>query len=192
MSVARWTAAAIVASLCVGCTASSSSPASPTPAPTISDPSMGDAPHPGSYFNLSEEDALDYIGDLIDRSQEAIRAGDLGVLKDVYTLDGPAGRAAEATIVRDFRNRWINATEVELVRTRILSIDSQLAVFEIVRLVRPCVYDFNTNLDMTEDGRERREVVKVFMADEYLNWRLDREVVMRSAPTGEPAPCPPR
>jgi hypothetical protein len=112
-------------------------------------------------------------------------------MKDIYTRDGAMGRAAASTVARDYRNGWINATETEIVRREIVSIDSQLAVFDMVRIVRPCVHDFNSNLDMTPDDRERREVVRIFMADEFLNWRLDREEISRSVPTGERVDCPP-
>jgi hypothetical protein len=165
---------------------------SPEPSPSPSPSTSSGAPHPGTYFNLTEEDALNYIGYLMDRAGEAVHAGDLGALQEIYTEDGPARRHVAGTIIRDFQNGWINSTDVEVVRTRVLRITSQLAVFEQVRLVRPCVYDFNTNLEAGRDHHELRQVVTVYMADEFLNWRIDREMVGRSEPTGQRVPCPPK
>ncbi len=165
--------------------------ADPSPQPAPSPSASSGAPHPGTYFNLTEADAVNYIGYLMERSQEAVQAGDLGALQDIYTRDGPARGDVAATIIRDFRNGWINSTEVEVVRSRVRHIDSQLAVIEQVRLVRPCAYGFNSNLDATPDNREMRQTVTVYMADEFLNWRIDREVVRRSEPTGQRVDCPP-
>ena len=178
--------------IAAACTPSVTDRAEPTPAASPSAaPSASLPPNPVLYFNLSEADALDYLAHLQARALEALRGGDLGDMKDVYTRDGAAGRAAAAAVIEDFRNKSVNATEIDVLRTEIVSIGSQLAVFDVVRIVRPCVYDYDTNLSTTEDDRERREVARVYMADEKLNWRLDREVVRRSAPTGERVPCPP-
>ena len=191
----RWIRLAVVAIAAVtvaGCSSDPDRSLEPTAAPsaTPSPPSGGSVEAPTVLFNLSEADALDYVEDLIVRAEEALQEGNLGALKDLYTEDGPARREAAAAILRDFRNGWVNDTEIEVERTRIVSIESRLAVFEQVRLVRPCVYDFNNNLVATSDDREMRQAVTVYMADEHLNWRIDREVVRRSEPTGERVACP--
>ena len=173
------------------CTATSDAPEA-GPSPTAAPEPSHTVLHPDEYFNLSEADALDYLHDLEVRAEDALHEGDLGALLDIYTRDGEAGREASATIVRDYRNAWENATDIEIVSTRILRITSQLAVFRVVQVIRPCVFDVDTHVDATEDPRVLRQVVTRSMADEQLNWRLHRDVIERSEPTGERADCPPR
>jgi hypothetical protein len=140
---------------------------------------------PVLYFNLTEEDALTYLEELDHRIQEAIHHGDLGALHDIYTHDGPAGLEAADTIIRQFRRGLVDSTDIEVVSTEVLRITSQLAVFRQVRLVRPCVYTFGAQQDVTPDHRVMRQTVIRHMADERLNWRIHREVIERSVPTGE-------
>jgi hypothetical protein len=76
--------------------------------------------------------------------------------------------------------------------TRVLRIRSQLAVFRQVREVHPCVYVYADRSDVTSDPRIVREVVIRHMAGENLNWKIDREVVVRKMPTGRRVTrCPP-
>jgi hypothetical protein len=153
----------------------------PTPRPSVT----LSADHPVQYFNLSEEDALAYLEQLERRALEALHGGDLGAVHDIYTSDGPAGAEAAATIVRQFRRRLVDSTDIEVLDTEVLSITSQLAVFREVRVVRPCVYTLGTLRDVTPDNRVLRQVVIRHMADERLNWRIHRDVIQQSVPTGE-------
>jgi hypothetical protein len=141
--------------------------------------------HPVLQFNLTEEDALDYLKHLDERAEAALHDGELGSLKDVYISHGPAGRRAAALVIEDFRNGWVNRTRIEARSTEILRIRSDLAVFRQIRLVYPCIYEFDTNLDVTPDSRVLRQVVVRYMALENLNWRLERDVVKSSRPTGD-------
>jgi hypothetical protein len=153
----------------------------PTPRPSVT----LSAEHPVLHFNLTEEDALTYLEELDRRSLEALHDGDLGALRDLYTTDGPARREIAGTIIRQFRKGLVDSTDIEVMDTQVLRITSQLAVFRQVRLVRPCVYTAGTLYDVTPDHRVLRQVMIRYMADERLNWRIHREVIERSVPTGE-------
>ena len=157
---------------------------SPTPRPSVS------LRHPVQNFDLTEEDALTYLGSIDERLQQALHEGSLGPLHDATTRDGDARRVAADTIVRDFRNGWVNRTTIEVERTEIVSLEQHLAVFEQTRLVRPCVYDLNS-LQVVGDDRVVRETVRRYMAEEDIDWRLDHEEVLRSSPTDERTDCPP-
>lgn len=157
-----------------------------TPSPSVSlGDGLGPAPHPVLYFNLSEEDALDYLAGLEERALEALHDGDLGALHDVYTSDGPARRKAAATIVREFRQNLVDRTKIEVIRTKVLKIRSQMAVFRQVRLVYPCIWTYDDRFDVTPDHRVVRQVLIRYMAAERLNWRLHRDVIRREEPTGD-------
>jgi hypothetical protein len=146
---------------------------------------------PTLYFNLSQEDALSYLENLDRRALEALHEGDLGALHDIYTHDGPAGAEASATIIRQFRKELIDSTDIEVRNTKVLRITSQLAVFRQVRLVWPCIYTVGDGYDATPDHRVLRQVLIRYMADERLNWRIHRDVIEKSVPTGEKvAACP--
>jgi hypothetical protein len=163
-------------------------PATPPPPPS---PSSTPIP-PVLYFNLTEEDALEYLEALDLRIEEALHDGDLGALHDLYTSEGPAGRGAAARIIRNFRRRVVDRLRYEALSTRVLKIRSQLAVFRQVREVHPCVYRYGDRSDVTPDHRIVREVVIRYMAGENLNWKIDREVVVRREPTGRRVTrCPP-
>lgn len=157
------------------------SPPQPSPSPSAS----LSADHPVQYFNLSEEDALSYLSSLNDRALEALHEGDLGALHDIYTSDGPAGRKAAATIMREFRRRLVDRTEIDVISTEVLRIRSQMAVFRQVRLVYPCVWTYDDRHDVTPDDRVVRQVLIRYMADERLNWRLHRDIVRAEKPTGD-------
>jgi hypothetical protein len=177
--------AVAVAGLVAGCAPARTEPretaiVTSSPAPT---PSSTPIP-PVLYFNLTEEDALLYLAALDRRIEEARHDGDLGALQDLYTPDGPARKEASAEIIRNFRRRFIDRTHVEALSTRVLRIRSQLAVFRQVRLVEPCVYEYGSQRDVTPDDRVVRQVVIRYMADENLNWKIDREVVLSEKPTG--------
>ena len=189
----------LVLAACVVATACASSPdegtgggsATPTPSPSPSaTPSSTPIP-PVLYFNLTEEDALLYLENLDERIEEAFHGGDLGALHDLYTSDGAAGRKAAARIIRDFRRRVVDRRHYEVLHTRVLKIRSQLAVFRQVREVHPCVYTYGDRFDVTPDHRILRQLVIRYMADERLNWKIHREVVLREEPTGQRIPrCP--
>jgi hypothetical protein len=148
--------------------------------------------NPVLYFNLTEEDALAYLEALDLRIERALHEGDLGVLHDLYTADGPAGREASARIISNFRRRVVDRLRYEVLSTRVLTIRSQLAAFRQVREVHPCAYRYGDLTDVTPDRRIARQVVIRYMADENLNWKIDREVVVREEPTGRNVPrCPP-
>jgi hypothetical protein len=192
--VGRWWILVVAALLVVPACASAdgetpeAGPATPPPPPS---PSSTPIP-PVLYFNLTEEDALDYLEALDLRIEEALHAGDLGALHDLYTSEGPAGRGAAARIIRNFRRRVVDRLRYEALSTRVLKIRSQLAVFRQVREVHPCVYKYGDRSDVTPDHRIVREVVIRYMADENLNWKIDREVVISQEATGRRvARCPP-
>jgi hypothetical protein len=177
--------AVAAAGLLAGCSSAQSEPretavVTSSPAPT---PSSTPIP-PVLYFNLTEADARLYLAALDRRIEEARQDGDLGALEDLYTPDGPARREAAAEIIRNFRRRLVDRTRVEVLSTRVLRIRSQLAVFRQVRLVEPCVYTYGSQYDVTPDDRILRQVVIRHMADENLNWKIDREVVLSEQPTG--------
>jgi hypothetical protein len=159
---------------------------SPTPAPSSTPIS------PVLYFNLTEEDALAYLEALDERIEDALHRGDLGVLHDLYTWDGPARRLAAARIIRNFRRNEVDRLRYEVLRTEVLRITSQLAVFRQVRLVHPCVYTYRHLDDVTPDPRILRQVVIRYMADENLNWKIDREIVRSEVSIGRTiTACPP-
>jgi hypothetical protein len=147
--------------------------------------------HPVLYFNLTEDDALAYLGELDRRIEEALHDGDLGALQDLYVTESLAARRMAGRIIRNFRQGLVDRLRYEVLDTRVLMISSQLAVFRQVRLAVPCVYTFAGHKDATPDPRVMRQVVIRYMADERLNWRIEREVVRSAEPTGENAPCPP-
>jgi hypothetical protein len=147
---------------------------------------------PVLYFNLTEEDALQYLEALDVRIEEALHQGDLGALHDLYTEDGPAAKQMAARIVRNYQRRVVDRLRYEVVTTRVLRIEPQLAVFRQVRLVHPCAYTYDDQYDVTPDPRIMRQVVIRSMTDEQLNWKIDREVVRSEEPTGERvSACPP-
>jgi hypothetical protein len=159
---------------------SPSAPPSSTPIPPV------------LYFNLTEEDALQYLENLDERIEEALHDGELGPLHDIYTSDGPARRKAAARIIRNFRRRVVDRLHYEVFDTKVLKIRSQLAVFRQVREVHPCLYTYADRFDVTPDHRILRQVVIRYMADEQLNWKIDREIVRSEVPTGEKVTaCPP-
>jgi hypothetical protein len=166
-------------SACSDPTEGRTGPPSPSPSPT------GSVQHPVVYFDLSEEDALGYLANLDERALEALHDGSLGSLHDIYTSDGPARREAAATIVREFERGWVDRTEIEVLETEVLRIGPQMAVFRQVRLLYPCVWTYDDRVDVTPDDRVVRQVLIRYMADEYLNWRLHRDVIRREEPTGE-------
>jgi hypothetical protein len=182
----------------VGLTAAACSEPDPSAGPPIpissrvpATPSSTPIP-PVLYFNLTEEDALAYLEALDIRIEEALHRGDLGALHDLYTEDGPAGKRMAARIVRNFQRRVVDRLWYEVVSTRVLRITSQLAVFRQVRLVHPCAFTYGDQYDATPDPRIMRQVVIRTMADENLNWKIDREVVRSEEPTGDRvSPCPP-
>jgi hypothetical protein len=156
------------------------------------EPSQPSTPTPSSrpippvlYFNLTEEDALLYLDALTRRIEEARHDGDLGALEDLYMPDSPARKEAASVIIRNFRRRLVDRTHTEVVSTRVLRVSSPLAVFRQVRLIEPCVYTYANQFDVTPDDRILRQVVRVYMADENLNWKIQREVVLSEEPTGE-------
>jgi hypothetical protein len=162
-----------------------------TPGSATATPSSTPIP-PVLYFNLTEEDALQYLENLDLRIQEAFHAGDLGALHDLYTSDGPARRQAAARIIGNFRRGLVDRLRYEVLSTRVLRIGSQVAVFRQVRLVHPCLYTYGDSQDVTRDPRVLRQVVTRHMADERLNWRIHREVVRSEEPTGDRvSACPP-
>ncbi|HEX2026066.1 MAG TPA: hypothetical protein VHH92_06695 [Actinomycetota bacterium] len=192
--MARWRTASIVtAAACLvgGCSSAQSEPretavvtSSPQPAqPSTPAPSSTPIP-PVLYFNLTEEDALLYLNALMRRIEEARHDGDLGALEDLYMPDSPAREEASAVIIRNFRRRLVDRTHIEAVSTQVLRTSSQLAVFRQVRLVEPCVYTYAHQEDVTADDRIVRQVVRIYMADENLNWKIEREVVLSEEPTG--------
>lgn len=157
--------------------------ADPTPSAT---PRPTSTPvHPVVYFNVTEEDALLYLNALMRRIEQARHDGDLGALEDLFMPDSPARKKASAVIIRNFRRRLVDRTHIEVVSTRVLRTSSQLAVFRQVRLVEPCVYAYASQEDLTPDDRIVRQVVRVYMADENLNWKIDREVLLSEEPTGK-------
>ena len=157
--------------------------ATPAPSPT---PRVSSTPIPPVlYFNLTEEDALLYLNALTRRIEEARHDGDLGALEDLYMPDSPARKQAAAVIIRNFRRRLVDRTHTEVVSTRVLSVSSPLAVFRQVRLIEPCLYTYANQYDVTPDDRIVRQVVRVYMADENLNWKIQREVILSEEPTGE-------
>jgi hypothetical protein len=192
--VGRWwilvVAALLVVPACASADGETPEAGPPTPPPPPS-PSSTPIP-PVLYFNLTEEDALDYLEALDLRIEEALHDGDLGALHDLYTSEGPAGRGAAARIISNFRRRVVDRLRYEALSTRVLKIRSQLAVFRQVREVHPCAYKYGDRSDVTPDHRIVREVVIRYMADENLNWKIDREVVMSQEPTGRRVTrCPP-
>lgn len=147
---------------------------------------------PVLYFNLTEEDALSYLEALDERIEAALHDGDLGVLHDLFIRDSPARRDISRRIIRNFQRRLVDRTRYEPVTTEVLRVTSQLAVFRQVRLVHPCVYTYYGRHDTTPDPRVTRQVTLRYMADENLNWKIDREVVKSEKPTGEKVTaCPP-
>jgi hypothetical protein len=162
-------------------------PSSPSPSPTTT------PVHPTLYFNLNdEEEALDYLTEIEDRAVDALQRGDLGALHDVYTSDGPARDAAAQRIIRNFDHGLVDRTRHRAVKTRVLTVRSQVATFRQVRLVLPCVFSYGANEDVTTDPRVIRQVVMVRMVAENLNWKIDREVVLRQETTGaKVTACPP-
>jgi hypothetical protein len=172
--------------------ASGGGPAAPTPSPSApATPSSTPIP-PVLYFNLTEEDALQYLENLDERIEEALHDGELGPLHDIYTSDGPARRKAAGRIIRNFRRRVVDRLHYEVIQTRVLKIRSQLAVFRQVREVHPCLYTYGDRFDVTPDHRILRQVVIRYMADERLNWKIDREIVRSEVPTGaKVTACPP-
>jgi hypothetical protein len=188
-SVTRSLGAAAVA-LVVACSAEApprARPPSPSPSSTTTPVA------PTLYFNLNdEEEALDYLSDIEGRADEALHRGDLGALHDIYTADGPAREPAARRIVRNFERGLVDRTRHRAVRTEVLAVRSQVAVFRQVRLVLPCVFSYDTNEDVTPDPRVIRQVVVVRMVAENLNWKLDRVEVVRGEPTGRTVTaCPP-
>jgi hypothetical protein len=185
----------LAVSLLAGCAASGPEEAGrPPPSPVFSpEASPTSTPiHPVLYFNLTEEDALAYLEALDERIEQAMHEGDLGALHDIYTREGVARRKAAARIVANFRRRLVDRLRYEVLDTEVLRIGSQLAVFRQVRLVRPCVYTFNGRHDETPDPHVTRQVVLRYMADENLNWKIDREVVVSERRTGaKVTACPP-
>jgi hypothetical protein len=147
--------------------------------------------HPVLYFNLTEDDALAYLEELDRRIEEALHDGDLGALQDLFVTGSPAALRMAGRIIRNFRQGLVDRLRYEVLDTRVLRISSQLAVFRQVRLAVPCVYTFAGHKDVTPDPRVMRQVVIRNMADEGLNWRIEREVVRSEEPTGENASCPP-
>lgn len=94
-------------------------------------------------------------------------------------------------ILRNFRRGVIDRTRQRALRTTLLEVRSQFAEFRQVRLVSPCLYTYQGHLDVTPNRRVLRQVLLRRMADENLNWKLEREVLLRSEPTGAKAACPP-
>lgn len=178
-------ASVLISAACVGNEEERASDTQPTPEPIPSPSAPLSADHPVQYFNLSEEDALSYLSSLNHRALEALHDGDLDALHDIYTSDGPAGRKAAATIMREFRQRLVDRTEFEVISTQVLKIRSQMAVFRQVRLVYPCVWTYDDRHDVTPDDRVVRQVLIRYMADERLNWRLHRDIVRAEKPTGD-------
>jgi hypothetical protein len=163
----------------------------PSDRPTTSpSPSLAASPSstpipPVLYFNLTEDDALAYLEALDERIEDALHDGELGALNDLYTADGPARPDVTARIVRTFRRGLVDRTRHEVTDTKVVRIRSQLAVFRQTRLVHPCVYTYANRFDVTPDPRVLRQVVVRYMADENLNWKIDREVIVSERPTGQ-------
>jgi hypothetical protein len=181
--------------LLVGCASSGPEESGrATPGPTsgpASTPTSTPIP-PVLYFNLTEEDALSYLEALDERIEQALHDGDLGALQDLFVGDGPARKEISRRIIRSFQRRLVDRTRYEPVSTKVLRVTSQLAVFRQVRLVYPCVYTYDGRYDVTPDHRVMRQVVIRWMADEQLNWRIERELVRSEKPTGEKVTaCPP-
>jgi hypothetical protein len=165
----------------------SARPSSPSPSPTSTPVA------PTLYFNLDdEEEALDYLRDIESRADEALHRGDLGALHDIYTSDGLARDTAARRIIRNFDHGLVDRTRHREVKTRVLTVRSQVATFRQVRLVLPCVFSYDANEDVTPDPRVIRQVVMVRLVAENLNWKLDRVEVVRKEPTGaKVTTCPP-
>jgi hypothetical protein len=165
-----------------------------TPSPASSpeaSPSSTPIP-PVLYFNLTEEDALSYLEALDQRIEDALHDGDLGALHDLFIRGSPARRDISRRIIRNFQHRLVDRTRYEPVTTEVLRVTSQLAVFRQVRLVHPCVYTYYGRHDTTPDARVTRQVTLRYMADENLNWKIEREVVKSENPTGQKVTaCPP-
>jgi hypothetical protein len=181
-----------VAAVCL--LAACSAEAVPTARPSSPSPSPTSTPvAPTLYFNLNdEEEALDYLSDIEGRADEALHRGDLGALHDIYTSDGPARDTAARRIIRNFDHGRVDRTRHRVVKTRVLTVRSQVATFRQVRLVLPCVFSYDANEDVTPDPRVIRQVVMVRMVAENLNWKIDREVVLRQEATGaKVTTCPP-
>lgn len=181
-----------VAAVCL--LAACSAEAVPTARPSSPSPSPTTTPvHPTLYFNLNdEEEALDYLTEIEDRAVDALHRGDLGALHDIYTSEGPARDAAAQRIIRNFDHGLVDRTRHRAVKTRVLTVRSQVATFRQVRLVLPCVFSYAANEDVTPDPRVIRQVVMVRMVAENLNWKIDREVVLRQETTGaKVTACPP-
>jgi len=106
-------------------------------------------------------------------------------LHDIYISDGLARRDAAATIVRQYRRRLVDRTEIEVVQTEVVRIGSQVAVFRQVRRVSPCIWTYDDRGDLTSDLRVIRQVLLRYIREERLNWRLHRDEVLRQEPTGE-------
>ncbi|HZB04372.1 MAG TPA: hypothetical protein VE737_08635, partial [Actinomycetota bacterium] len=190
-----WLVIPLAAAYLAGCASSGPEKSGrATPGPTsspASTPTSTPIP-PVLYFNLTEEDALSYLEALDERIEEALHDGDLGALHDLFIGDGPARREIARRIIRTFQRRLVDRTRYEPVSTKVLRITSQLAVFRQVRLVYPCVYTYDDWYDVTPDDRVMRQVVIRRMADEQLNWRIEREVVRSEKPIGEKVTaCPP-
>jgi hypothetical protein len=184
--------ALFVSVLASACTSSAGDGRGPGEAASSPAPVPSSTPvNPVLYFNLTEEDALAYLEQLDQRIEEALHDGDLGALQDLYVTGSPAARRMAGRIIRNFRQGLVDRLEYEVLDTRVLRISSQLAVFRQVRLAVPCVYTFAGHQDVTPDPRVMRQVVVRYMADERLNWRIEREVVRSEEPTGENASCPP-
>jgi hypothetical protein len=182
---------ALAAASCSAERAPSAGPPTPTPSRVPATPLSTPIP-PVLYFNLTEEDALRYLEALDDRIEEALHEGDLGALHDLYTDDGPAGKRMAERIVRNYRRRVVDRLRYEVVSTRVLRIGPQVAVFRQVRMVHPCAFTYDDQHDVTPDSRIMRQVVVRTMADERLNWKIEREMVRSQEPTGDRvSPCPP-
>ena len=181
-----------MAAVCV--LAACSAEAVPGARPSSPSPSSTSTPvAPTLYFNLDDdEEALDYLSDIEGRAVEALHRGDLGALHDIYTSDGPARDMAARRIIRNFDHGLVDRTRHRAVKTRVLKVSSQVATFRQVRLVLPCVYSYDANEDVTPDPRVIRQVMMVWMVSEGLNWKIDREVVVRQEATGaKVTSCPP-
>jgi hypothetical protein len=178
-------ASVLVAAVLAGCSPSPE-PAvgpSPTTSPT------GTVRPPTEYFDLTQEDALDYLHDLDVRVAEAIRTRDTSDFDDLFIDGSPAELRARAAIGRARSQGYVDRTAYRVRETEVLSITATRAVFRQIRLVLPCRVSEEGEA-VTPDPVIVLQTVRRFMDLEELNWRLARDVVEASRPTGSRAPCP--
>jgi hypothetical protein len=144
---------------------------------------------PTEYFNLTEDEAVDYLHDLDRRVAEDIANRDSSDVDDLF-VDGSPAEARFLRLIRESRRQgYVDRTAYQVLETDVLEVESTRAEFEETRLVRPCRVS-DDGRDVTPDHAVVRQVVTRVMALESLNWRLARDQVASSRPIGEDAPCP--